>query len=101
LQAACQPDQAAKARQHKLHRNQAFGIFVTVLPSVRAPFVLKETARRLVKSTGADRGQVDWGGREMSQVRENTVLFLCTGNYYRSRFAEVFFNAVATKEGLC
>lgn len=37
----------------------------------------------------------------MAQVRENTVLFLCTGNYYRSRFAEVFFNAVAAKEGLC
>jgi len=37
----------------------------------------------------------------MSQVMENTVLFLCTGNYYRSRFAEHFFNAVAVKEGLC
>jgi protein-tyrosine phosphatase len=37
----------------------------------------------------------------MSQGRENTVLFLCTGNYYRSRFAEIFFNAVAVKEGLC
>ncbi len=24
-----------------------------------------------------------------------TVLFLCTGNYYRSRFAEEFFNALA------
>src|SRR6516162_6342621 len=24
-----------------------------------------------------------------------TVLFLCTGNYYRSRFAELFFNALA------
>jgi protein-tyrosine-phosphatase len=21
-----------------------------------------------------------------------TVLFICTGNYYRSRFAEIFFN---------
>ena len=26
-----------------------------------------------------------------------TILFLCTGNYYRSRFAEVYFNAVAAK----
>lgn len=23
------------------------------------------------------------------------ILFLCTGNYYRSRFAEIFFNALA------
>jgi protein-tyrosine phosphatase len=29
-----------------------------------------------------------------------TILFLCTGNYYRSRFAEIFFNAVAQKLGL-
>jgi protein-tyrosine phosphatase len=28
------------------------------------------------------------------------VLFLCTGNYYRSRFAEHLFNALAEREGL-
>lgn len=29
-----------------------------------------------------------------------TVLFLCTGNYYRSRFAEFLFNALASAHGL-
>src|SRR5262245_50748854 len=29
-----------------------------------------------------------------------TVLFLCTGNYYRSRFAEILFNATALRQGL-
>jgi translation initiation factor 1 len=28
------------------------------------------------------------------------ILFLCTGNYYRSRFAEIVFNSVASKMGL-
>ena len=28
------------------------------------------------------------------------ILFLCTGNYYRSRYAEVLFNFRARKEGL-
>lgn len=29
-----------------------------------------------------------------------TVLFLCTGNYYRSRFAEEYFNYLAIKKDL-
>ena len=29
-----------------------------------------------------------------------TVLFLCTGNYYRSRYAEILFNSKAEKMGL-
>ena len=29
-----------------------------------------------------------------------TVLFLCTGNYYRSRYAEIVFNWLAQKQGL-
>ena len=33
----------------------------------------------------------------MKPTKHKTVLFLCTGNYYRSRFAEVFFNSVAEK----
>lgn len=30
----------------------------------------------------------------------HTVLFLCTGNYYRSRYAEIVFNALARQRGL-
>ena len=30
----------------------------------------------------------------------NTVLFLCSGNYYRSRFAEILFDWMAEKSGL-
>jgi protein-tyrosine phosphatase len=36
----------------------------------------------------------------MAKRRIRTILFLCTGNYYRSRFAEILFNAVAGKMGL-
>ncbi len=33
----------------------------------------------------------------MARRTSKTILFLCTGNYYRSRFAEVLFNSVAGK----
>ncbi len=36
----------------------------------------------------------------MARQKHKTVLFLCTGNYYRSRFAGAMFNSVAGKMGL-
>src|SRR5436190_13655707 len=36
----------------------------------------------------------------MGQRSQKTILFLCTGNHYRSRFAEILFNSVAGKMGL-
>ena len=38
--------------------------------------------------------------KPMSPGRKKRLLFLCTGNYYRSRFAEILFNSVAQQEGL-
>ena len=36
----------------------------------------------------------------MGQPTQKTILFLCTGNYYRSRFAEILFNDAARKFGM-
>lgn len=36
----------------------------------------------------------------MSEQKSKTVVFVCTGNYYRSRFSEYVFNSLAEKRGL-
>lgn len=36
----------------------------------------------------------------MAENRQKTVLFLCTGNFFRSRFAQILFNSIAGKMGL-
>jgi protein-tyrosine phosphatase len=36
----------------------------------------------------------------MSSKTFNTVVFICTANYYRSRFSEYLFNALAEQHGL-
>jgi low molecular weight protein-tyrosine phosphatase len=33
-------------------------------------------------------------------ITKQRILFLCTGNYYRSRFAEIYFNWHAERRGL-
>lgn len=38
--------------------------------------------------------------KPLVQERMQTVLFLCTGNYYRSRFAEELFNHRAARDGM-
>ncbi len=66
--------------------------------------ISKETERgyRLLAVTGRLRRKrvvsVATGGQ--FQMSTNTLLFLCTGNYYRSRFAEHLFNELARREGL-
>jgi hypothetical protein len=37
---------------------------------------------------------------DIDLARMNRILFLCTGNYYRSRFAEILFNWHARQRGL-
>ena len=47
---------------------------------------------------------IQWDLRQtFSRSRDpevNKILFLCTGNYYRSRYAEILFNSLAEQRGL-
>src|SRR5207248_831487 len=36
----------------------------------------------------------------LRSTMSRTILFLCTGNYYRSRFAQIIFNDLAERAGL-
>jgi protein-tyrosine phosphatase len=79
--------------------HHAEGITLSALPIVVVELELPEISTaardpvRWLPQERADR-------RTMKQRQENTILFLCTGNYYRSRFAEVLFNSIASKMGL-
>jgi protein-tyrosine phosphatase len=39
-------------------------------------------------------------GDDVMATSKNKLLFLCTGNYYRSRFAEMYFRHLANQHGL-
>src|SRR5436305_709823 len=41
--------------------------------------------------------RMDFRQNHKTAIPSQSVLFLCTGNYYRSRFAEIFFNWHARK----
>jgi protein-tyrosine phosphatase len=36
----------------------------------------------------------------VTETKSHKVLFVCTGNYYRSRFAEIYFNSLAEKKDM-
>jgi len=54
-----------------------------------------KTQRLLVHADGG--GYLD---ASLSQYEMNEILFICSGNYYRSRFAEAVFNHAAARRSL-
>ena len=50
------------------------------------------------RPSGRKSGTVSEENSNQDVVQTQTVLFLCTGNFYRSRFAEVYFNWLARRE---
>jgi protein-tyrosine-phosphatase len=66
------------------------------------PTYPKYPPQPIVRCHGYEQKQTDETPQEKGPMakKHKTVLFLCTGNYYRSRFAEVLFVSVARKMGL-
>jgi protein-tyrosine phosphatase len=63
--------------------------------------ILREDAHELwtaIATRSDDVGLQDISAPDAGQ--RNTVLFLCTGNFYRSRFAEIYFNWLARRDNL-
>ena len=58
--------------------------------------------RRLSPTENLSQDRQDHAGRPMNAdpAGVKTVVFLCTANYYRSRFSEYLFNALAEAQGL-
>lgn len=59
-----------------------------------------EMRKRLILIVLIIAASVGKQGIAWQQVKTNQVLFICTGNYYRSRYAEYVFNYLAKKNGL-
>jgi predicted translation initiation factor SUI1 len=73
------------------------------MPPILFPVLDAPTTSACWRSPERDNGKVASAcasGIEKGDLMARNVLFLCTGNYYRSRFAEVLFNSVAGKMGL-